>query len=652
MKKIVWCWAVLLAALLSGCVNTGELVLEEPINAITFSIEKFLDDDMSTKTNMAADGTFLWSAGDTVGIYPNTGAQVYFEVSEGEGASSAVFDGGGWEFKASSTYYSYFPFIGDIYLDRNRIPVSFVGQKQIGMSNTNGIGSFDYMYTPEVSSELGDLQFEYKHLCCLLRFNLTLPAGKYTRLTVTAPEDLFVETGYFDLMAEKPAIVPTKYTNQLIIDLEDLVSVGDPFKVYIMVAPVNIVGKEWTVSVLGNQYEYQCAKSTAKEFEASTIYGFSCSSWTKVPYTEDPHNENLFLGMYYGEANCKIAYNVSNTTIDVTPYLTGEHFARTNKKVNPDITLAPAKAFLIWRENSLSLDVAEEVSNNVIEVSNIQGTGNAVIGVYNICRQLLWSYHLWVPGFDPEADYIVINGQNMMRAALGATSAWPNSAPSSLDYSASGLFYQWGRKDPLGRLSAVKTLTDMSAGDALGAKSPISNTGYVNASDAIETIVTDERTGIVSNFSKIIKYSFLNPADWIISMNSTISTYGEDCCSLWGNDGVSDYGKSIFDPSPKGWRVPDLSLYGTEPISKRTIDRVGYYPISDPTDIWLGFGERTNVSGFTTTSGQAFFWTRVPVPDSEYDSYYLSGSIMGVGGSKSSANSDRDRAKLIRCVAE
>ena len=62
---------------------------------------------------------FVWEATDTVGIYPNTGSQVYFNIVDGVGTSSVSFNGGGWALKSNSTYYSYYPFVGDIYLKRN-----------------------------------------------------------------------------------------------------------------------------------------------------------------------------------------------------------------------------------------------------------------------------------------------------------------------------------------------------------------------------------------------------------------------------------------------------------------------------------------------------------------------------------------------------
>ena len=37
---------------------------------------------------------FLWAEKDSVGIFPETGSQIYFSMSDGMGESVATFDGG------------------------------------------------------------------------------------------------------------------------------------------------------------------------------------------------------------------------------------------------------------------------------------------------------------------------------------------------------------------------------------------------------------------------------------------------------------------------------------------------------------------------------------------------------------------------------
>ena len=280
------------AAIISGCGR--ERFETEPLEAVetvSFAVEDFqlvgekCADDERTKTTIVNSNEFVWSANDTVGIYPNTGSQVYFAMTEGAGAKSAEFDGGGWDFKPLSVYYSYYPFIGDIYLDKTNIRTSYTGQKQIGTTGIDHIGPYDHMYTPGTSAENSMLSFTYKHLNCIIRPNVTLPAGTYTKLAITAPSKVFAMKGHYDLTAATPAIVGEDYTDQLTIDLENVVLTEQTtFRIYLMSAPVNLKNVEITISVLDSQKkEYQCKKTPSVEYGAGTIGGLTCSSFTEVP---------------------------------------------------------------------------------------------------------------------------------------------------------------------------------------------------------------------------------------------------------------------------------------------------------------------------------------------------------------------------------
>lgn len=278
---------ICLPILLLGCAKSID-TSDDIVKSMTFTISDFTlaGEDFETRTSVDSDGGFFWAAKDTVGIYPNTGSQVFFELTEGEGASSAKFDGGGWDFKSSAVYYSYYPFFGDIYLDRTHIPVSYLGQKQVGTVKTDHIGPYDYMYTEGSSAEDGNVNFTYNHLSCIIKLRLRLPVGTYSKLAITAPSKILPIKGYFSLMADSPEIIPTEYSNQLSIDLEDFVvtdSSADYF-VWLLSAPVNLNGVEVTVSVLnGNKTELQCKKTPSREYFRENIYPLGCVSWTEVP---------------------------------------------------------------------------------------------------------------------------------------------------------------------------------------------------------------------------------------------------------------------------------------------------------------------------------------------------------------------------------
>lgn len=255
------------------------------INQVVFSVNNFQfigDDEIDTKTSLRNGTEFIWSAKDTVGIYPNTGSQVFFAMTSGAGASSATFDGGGWDFKPSSVYYSYYPFIGDIYLDRHHIPVTYLGQHQPTATDIEHIGPYDYMVTPAASSSNGNLHFSYAHLNCLIRVTASLPSGTYTRMSIISPDEDFALNGYYDLMSSTPRIVSTKVSDTISIDLDYIaVSEGTPLVVYLMSAPVNLKDKDITVVFTAdNGTIYSQTKTPSRNYEAESIGGLTCNEFT------------------------------------------------------------------------------------------------------------------------------------------------------------------------------------------------------------------------------------------------------------------------------------------------------------------------------------------------------------------------------------
>ena len=255
------------------------------ISTVSFSADQFVPGvfDMP-ETKVQINGTsIIWTAGDTLGVFPGTGAQVYFNTTA-VGSTTTSFDGGGWGFKNSYLYYSYSPFIGDIYLDRRHIPVSYAVQVQNSIDDTD-VGECCFMYTEATSAESGSLNFQYHQLGCVLRVRATLPAGTYTRLAVTAPTDVFTIEGYYDLMDATPSITPTRMGNQLSITLDNVVLDSETqIAVYMMTAPVDLMGTEITVSVLNSEKtEYQQKKTPSGAYVAGTVNGLTCNNMTAVP---------------------------------------------------------------------------------------------------------------------------------------------------------------------------------------------------------------------------------------------------------------------------------------------------------------------------------------------------------------------------------
>lgn len=269
----------ILLAFLSAC-QLSEFETDSPKytsgKTITFSIQGFENHDLNTTRTAIENGNeFIWTENDTVGVYPGTGSQVFFEMTNGAGANSATFDGGGWDFKPSAVYRSYYPFVGDIYLDETNIPVNYIGQLQTGNNNASSIGRHDFMYTRPTTAEDGKLVFSYRHLSTIIKPKMTLPAGHYIKMTLTSDDPVFVMTGHYDLTASQPEIIGDSFSTSLSIELDVEFTQESELIVNLLAAPFDLSGKNLYVVVLddsGQTYTGTKVIPSNYPFKANGIY--------------------------------------------------------------------------------------------------------------------------------------------------------------------------------------------------------------------------------------------------------------------------------------------------------------------------------------------------------------------------------------------
>ena len=298
---------------------------------LVFAADSFIDGDRvpGTKTSVVPNGDyssyqFLWSPKDTVGIYPDAGNQVYFSMAAGAGAGSAVFDGGAWTLKAGHEYRSYYPFIGEMYLDATRIPVSFTGQKQIGNTNSDHFRQCDFMYTGATTSDGGFLNFTYHHLITAVTPWVELPAGHYTGLTLSLDEPLFVTEGRYDLTAESPAIVGTAFSNTLDIELDITLASADILRAFVLLAPMDMTGHTLTITVTDEDcIEYEYTYNPSKAYVAGNIYRLQASDVTvnRTLSTNDAVSVTAFSASlggqlskgYHSGLTCGVCYSATTT---------------------------------------------------------------------------------------------------------------------------------------------------------------------------------------------------------------------------------------------------------------------------------------------------------------------------------------------------
>ena len=148
--------------------------------------------------------------------------------------------------------------------------------------------------------------------------------------------------------------------------------------------------------------------------------------------------------------------------------------------------------------------------------------GNALIAAKDASGNILWSWHIWVTSAMPK-DHQYKNGAGtMMECDLGAAHVESGDYPWS-----GGLYYQYGRKDPFW-------------GDQ-------SRIPYYR-----ETVESNSTTGTES-------YAAAHPTTFICNSKGP---YGSGHWLYNGKGGLWRRNKSISDPCPPGYVVPDGGQYG------------------------------------------------------------------------------------------
>ena len=310
MKKFIYntlCMAIL--SLLASCVDRQfEPIAIKEVKATISDFDYEPENEVRTSYSLGESGyEAKWSDGDVLGIYPVGGDQVAFPISDGTGASNAVFDGGAWALKSSYAYAAYYPFsAGNYTIPENQIPVTFVGQTQIGNNTFNHFASYDYLASKATHPDSdGNVSLKMMHMGSFLLLKLTMPkAGAYTKLTLISDNKGFTTQGTLDLTREKPAITPTSTSKTITINLKEVTLTNDNelLTVNMMIAPKDLSESNITIKVTdkkGNVYTTASNQSIiGKEYVANKTYIFTrsliasdsdSSSATEVGHNPEPY---------------------------------------------------------------------------------------------------------------------------------------------------------------------------------------------------------------------------------------------------------------------------------------------------------------------------------------------------------------------------
>ena len=132
--------------------------------------------------------------------------------------------------------------------------------------------------------------------------------------------------------------------------------------------------------------------------------------------------------------------------------------------------------------------------------------------------------------------------------------------------------------------------------------------------------------------------------------------------NLWGNastaTALADTGeKSIYDPCPPGWRVPDRRAFAEADLRSASAAagyRLLYFSAASATALYPLGGHR-DAGGFTDNGKSGYAWTNAPAQyrsGTNYYKHYAAALGLSAAGIEPLARMPREKALPVRCVRE
>lgn len=328
-----------------------------------------------------------------------------------------------------------------------------------------------------------------------------------------------------------------------------------------------------------------------------------------------------------GTANCYLVHRAGDYRFDAT--VMGNGVAAGSAAAGK---LAPVSADLLWS------DVRNLIANVRLEEGEVKFTatdlrGNALIAVRDADGRILWSWHIWSTDYDPASDKGAreFNGVSWMDRNLGALQpAWDDAGRVK------GLVYQWGRKDPFPSPDGWSDFGAVTIYDREGNATALSAAVDVALADNLANSTANPMTF----FGGVRDGEYNDLYDWYT--NAGAASQND---ALW--ESGTDRGKTLFDPCPKGWRVPKAEHFSNLNNNNFTAGEdggrqhriLGYFP---------AVGLRGFSGGAWTSVGTTGdYWTSTAKAESLAGQLHFVSTYVNTAGSNYRAS-----ALPVRCVSE
>lgn len=481
-----------------------------------------------------------WNVEDEVGVFAGATSNKCFTLRENMN-SSAVFEPKDETAIAGpiDRIYAYSPYNASAEIIDNALVLN------IPTTQPYQAGGTAAGMNPTVASASTRSVF-FKHVCGVIKLKLANPEfGMVKKVTMTTAEGAPL-SGYgrvnldFNLYEDPQFSFGDEPSESVTIDCGDKpieITMGGSF-FHFVVAPGTYETLVFTIeNTDGKIYE-------SRTMEPLTVKrGQIADAGLARVYIEE---------FFYGKANCIQHAEPGTYTFDVSPYFTTDSYSYAYEfNTRNDLALA-SSADLLWQSAQsmiTSLTLSEDRKSITFTAAK---QGNALVAIRDAEGTILWSFHLWI---SPVETVLYPNGYYVLDRNLGARSNTKGEKSSW------GLYYQWGRKDPMPELMKGNATWWASA------------TCYKmdNSDFRIDGIATGpgvDHYYAIKHPTTFIKKAGSTNVDWIYEG-------GND--RLWGNPeghskpNIKTLKKSIYDPCPEGYMVPPMDLFSANGVTKGEI---------------------------------------------------------------------------------
>ena len=534
----------------------------------------------------AVDGKYpvVWINNDAIKVYSEnntTGAEYTFE---GTDASSAVFTG---EPVEGETRYAVYPLTRAKDMKDGKIGVSFADlQQKQQFHSTLKNNSNNLKYMPMWAEETADGVFTFKNLCGAVAFRFNdyqeLRGMKITNVTLTSKTMNISGWGYVEPATGELTLHGSDESDRYISVNNDK-STG-PYDIantsnksisdagntgFIMALPAGTYpANDLTVTITDN---------------FGRVFEQVVSSELVIRPGEMRTFPTLSFTFCYGKSNCIVVKKGETISFDAAPYYTFSKSLSVDSlkpvmmvKVENGEDVEAVKTLVPFCEEGTTLERVWGIRNNyakpivtsvlpdenftkegnTITITGGTNVGNALLALKASDGTILWSWHIWVVDDLADQTYTNCKGQpTFMDRNLGATS---NEYGNRY---AVGLYYQYGRKDPF--VIRTDNVTIASSGDYYTPDMEITDV-------EVRTTSNGNMSWSIKNPNKRIVYSTAASGNPPKGFLNWVSQTGE-IDNNWGNpnkvasvaecnDSRGGY-KTIYDPCPAGYRVPDYYYF-------------------------------------------------------------------------------------------